>query len=113
MWNNPPTSPIFEGEQRVFEIVNIGGTAQSTFPFDSIDQQSEPVFRGYPLFHRNFFVVPQNGSLVFQVSLNVLSYMDGGLTGSGWVDSFLADPDFLLCPFVEFQVGTSGSMSTG
>jgi len=65
MWNNPPTSPIFEGEQRVFEIVNIGGTAQSTFPFDSIDQQSEPVFRGYPLFHRNFFVVPQNGSLVF------------------------------------------------
>jgi len=114
MWNRPPTSPIPEGEQQVKYIVDMFGMAASRYPFgDSVNQQSVDVFRGYPLLHRNFFVVPRNGSLVFQVSLTVESFMDGGLTGSGWVVSFFTDPDFLLCPFVELQVGTSGSMSTG
>lgn len=110
MWNQPPTSPIPEADQTVLILDGPFALDMSTGLFDSGDHQVIDVFQAYPLAHRTFLTVPRNGSLVFQVSLNIGSTLFGG----GWCTSNLsptAPGGFVLCPFVELQVSTSGIMT--
>ena len=55
--------------------------------------------------------LPRNGSVVFEVSFVVSSLLQNG----GWCTSDLIGglAGFVLCPFVELQVGAWGTMSTG
>jgi hypothetical protein len=110
MWNHPPTSPLFDPEQWAQNIVFQECDYRSKFPWpDFGDRQITDIFQAYPLVHRGFFTVPRNGSLVFQVILDIESTLSGG----GWCTSNFSPTEsvsggFVLCPFVELQVSTSG-----
>lgn len=116
MWNHPPTSPIPEQEQWVAPILWERCSYISKFPVNIFsgprgDRQITDVpVQAYPLVRRSFLTVPRNGSLVFQVILDIASSLSGG----GWCTSKFAgtlsngQTGFVLCPYVELQVSTSG-----
>src|SRR5262249_38007965 len=98
-WNKPPTLLPKQGDQ---EALVLDIYVDATGPvFGDFGQKIVDVFRAYSLAHSNFFVVPRNASVVFQVGLEV----DSGLDGGGWcTSSFLYDMGFLMCPYVALQV---------
>jgi hypothetical protein len=84
-------------------------TAWSTFPlYQNVHQDRGYVFRTHRLDHNSFFFVPRGAIVLFQVSLEVNSHLEGG----GGVYSRLSDDGFVSCPFVELHVASSGTTTT-
>jgi hypothetical protein len=97
-WNQPPTSPLTENGQSAL-IVDLdvkgpaaGGGAQNT--------KYKWVFKGYDVKKYSSFIVPPNGLVVFEVTLD-----SGGEINGGLVDISIEGGDYsVLCPFLQFEV---------
>ncbi len=106
LWNDPPTSPLFEYSQSVL-MGDSGPAETSSEGWPSQDAAIGEFFQGFQLYHNNFFTVPARQAVVFQVGADV-----GPLISSLWdaggnvMADFATDGRFLLCPFVELQVLT-------
>ena len=94
---SPPPDP---DQLALITELSAHDTSKGPFlPFKG-DRQLIDVFRGYPLAHSNF-TVGAGGLVVFEVTLNVASRLEGG----GWCNSlFWNNYGFVACPYVELQL---------
>ena len=102
-WNQPPTQPSWQVDQSR-DALSVSAYAGDMF--DDYHIASDSVFRGYDLRYE-FFLIPPNGVVVFEVTMNV-SY--GAGQDNGGHGSILADFDSgdleVICPAVLVAVLT-------
>jgi hypothetical protein len=98
LWNDPPTSPIFQPAQSLLaletEAQTLGFFFGNDFDIKSVEKSFEPRY--------SQFVMPPNGVALFEVACE----LEGNLAKSGPGDDPLVEADFLtfgrrvLCPYV-------------
>jgi hypothetical protein len=117
MWNTPETSPLLEQSQiisltdAIFNITLVFGIEMDAFPPEEAASQ---IFETLNPAHCSFFIVPKNGSVLFQA---FVSFETDAHTDETFGTAFCADdvhfsdiagstlpPGFVQCPFVHLEV---------
>jgi hypothetical protein len=94
-WNSPPTLAPSQASAGV----TFANLAVSAGPFDPGESQSQSIGGIYDLTYQ-LFLMPPRGVVVFEVSLIISHYTDGG-----WVEVDFASGDFeTMCPAVVLAI---------
>jgi hypothetical protein len=113
MWNSPETSPLQEQDQFISFEPSIFVVASLGIPIGS-DQLIVNVSQAFNPRHNGFFLVPRNGSLLFQVSVAFSTFLKSAdefdpldvppPSATASVGFSRSVDNFVECPFVHLEV---------